>query len=245
MASTAFLQRFSTTHSKSEAFIFTITSWSGRWRIICTWLLKYFKPGRMMAIFAECAASLLLIVMYIVTKELSQKHYKVVLGGFALWGVDIFNEIWNSMICFISGYAPVWGTPVGVGNSAWLLMIGYNIEISFMFLMMGITVCLMLPEDPKAKILGINNRIFFCVVLTTLAVIIECFLNWCGVLTWEWAFWQRSCPWILWLIGYLPFFATAFYVHDRPTVKQSAAIVGGILGFDAVLIVICACLGWI
>ena len=175
------------------------------------------------------AVPLLLIVMYIVTKELSQKHYKVVLGGFALWGVDIFNEIWNSMICFISGYAPVWGTPVGVGNSAWLLMIGYNIEISFMFLMMGITVCLMLPEDPKAKILGIN----------------ECFLNWCGVLTWEWAFWQRSCPWILWLIGYLPFFATAFYVHDRPTVRQSAAIVGGILGFDAVLIVICACLGWI
>ena len=80
------------------------------------------------------AVPLLLIVMYIVTKELSQKHYKVVLGGFALWGVDIFNEIWNSMICFISGYAPVWGTPVGVGNSAWLLMIGYNIEISFMFL---------------------------------------------------------------------------------------------------------------
>ena len=191
------------------------------------------------------AVPLLLITMYIVTKQLHEKNYKVVLGAFALWGVDIFNEIWNSMICFISGYAPVWGTPVGVGNTSWLLMIGYNIEISFMFLIMGVTVCLMLPEDPKSKIMGINNRIFYCIVLTTLAVIIECFLNYCGILTWEWAFWQRSCPWILWLIGYLPFFATAFYVHDRPTVRQSAAIVGGILGFDAVLIVICACLGWI
>jgi len=183
--------------------------------------------------------------MYIVQKQLHEKNYKVVLGAFALWGVDIFNEIWNSMICFISGYAPVWGTPAGVGNTALLLMIGYNIEISFMFLIMGVTVCLMLPEDSKKKILGINNRIVLCVVLTTLAVIIECFLNYCDLLTWEWAFWQRSCPWILWLIGYLPFFATAFYVHDRPTVKQSAAIVGGILGFDAVLIVICAFLGWI
>ena len=149
------------------------------------------------------------------------------------------------MICFISGYAPVWGTPAGVGNTSWLLMIGYNIEISFMFLIMGVTVCLMLPEDPKKKILGINNRIVLCVVLTTLAVIIECFLNYCGILTWEWSFWQRKFPWILWLIGYLPFFATAFYVHDRPTVKQSAAVVGGILGFDAVLIIICACVGWI
>ena len=188
---------------------------------------------------------ILLIVMYIVSKELSQKHYKIVLAGFALWGVDIFNEIWNSMICFISGYAPVWGTPVGVGQTSWLLMIGYNIEISFMFLLLGIEACLMLPEDRKKKILGINNRVFFCLVLTTVAVIIECFLNYCGILTWEWAFWQRSCPWILWLIGYLPFFSAAFYVYDRPTVKQSAAVVGGILGFDAILIVICAFLGWI
>ena len=191
------------------------------------------------------AVPLLLIVMYIVTKELSQKHYKVVLGGFALWGVDIFNEIWNSMICFISGYAPVWGTPVGVGNSAWLLMIGYNIEISFMFLMMGITVCLMLPEDPKAKILGINNRIFFSVVLTTLAVIIECFLNYSGLLTWEWPFWQRKVPWLIWFIGYLPFFATAFYVHDRPTLKQSLKCDAAILGFDAILLVVCGFAGWL
>lgn len=191
------------------------------------------------------AVPLLLIVMYIVTKELSQKHYKVVLGGFALWGVDIFNEIWNSMICFISGYAPVWGTPVGVGSSAWLLMIGYNIEISFMFLMMGITVCLMLPEDPKAKILGINNRIFYAVVLTTLAVIIECFLNYSGLLTWEWPFWQRKVPWLIWFIGYLPFFATAFYVHDRPTLKQSLKCDAAILGFDAVLLIVCGFAGWL
>jgi len=186
-----------------------------------------------------------IIVLYIVNKELSEKHYQVVLGGVALWGMDIFNEIWNSMVCFISGQAPVWGTPVGVGDTSLLIMIGYNIEISFMFLLMGIACCLMLPADKKAKILGINSRIFYCIILTTLAVCVECFLNYAGILTWEWGFWQRSCPWILWIIGYLPFFATAFYVHDRPTVKGSAKIVGGILGFDAILIIICACLGWI
>ena len=191
------------------------------------------------------AVPLFLIVMYIVTKELSQKHYKVVLGVVALWGVDVFNEIWNSMICSLSGWAPVWGTPVGVGDTSLLIMIGYNLEISMMFLIMGISVCLMLPEDRKSKILGINNRIFFCIILTTAAVAIECFLNYCGILTWEWSFWQRSCPWILWLIGYLPFFATAFYVHDRPTVKAALKVDGLILGFDAVLIIICACLGWI
>ena len=191
------------------------------------------------------AVPLFLILMYIVSKELHEKHYMVVLGGVALWGMDIFNEIWNSMICFISGYAPVWGTPVGVGDTSLLIMIGYNLEISMMFLIMGISVCLMLPEDKKKKILGINNRIFLCIILTTAAVCIECFLNYCGILTWEWSFWQRSCPWILWLIGYLPFFATAFYVHDRPSVKSAIKVDGIILGFDAILIIICACLGWL
>ncbi len=189
---------------------------------------------------------LFVITLYIITKELHEKHYKVVLGAFALWGVDIFNEIWNSMICFISGYAPVWGTPVvEQGQSAWLLMIGYNVEISMMFLIMGVMACLTLPKDPKKKILGINNRIFFAVVLTTAAVIVECFLNYCGVLTWEWSFWQRNNPWLLWLIGYLPFFSAAFFVHDRPTIKKSAAALSVILGTDVVLIVICAFLKWI
>ena len=186
---------------------------------------------------------LFVITLYIVSKELSEGHYKVVLGGFALWGVDIFNEIWNSMICFTSGWAPVWGTPVGVGQTSWLLMIGYNVEISMMFLIMGIYACLCLPKDPKKKILGINNRIFLACILTTTAVIVECFLNYCGILTWEWSFWQRSCPWVLWLIGYLPFFSAAFFVHDRPTLKGSIIATGSILGFDLILIIICAIIG--
>jgi len=114
-----------------------------------------------------------------------------------------------------------------------------------MFLIMGMYACLSLPKDPKKKILGINNRIVLAVILTTTAVIVECFLNYCGILTWEWSFWQRSCPWVLWIIGYLPFFSAAFYVYDRPTVKDSVKVVAGILGFDLILIIICACIGWI
>lgn len=179
-----------------------------------------------------------LIVVYIVAKEIHEKHYQVVLGGLALWSVDLFNEIWNSFICFLSGHAPIWGTPAGVGNSSLLILIGYNIEISMMFLVMGIAACLMLPKDKNKKILGINNRIIFAVINTTLAVAVECFLNYSGILTWEWPFWQTTCPWLLWLIGYLPFFSAAFYVYDRPTVKSSAKVVGGLLGMDAVLLVI-------
>ena len=47
----------------------------------------------------------------------------LVFGGAALWGMDLFNEIWNSIVFHASGFAPVWGTPGGVGDTALLLLI--------------------------------------------------------------------------------------------------------------------------
>ncbi|MDD6807000.1 MAG: hypothetical protein PUD72_00925 [Oscillospiraceae bacterium] len=188
---------------------------------------------------------ILLIFIYIVSKELSEKHYQVVLAGAALWLVDVFNEIWNSYVCFISHQAPIWGTPGFTGSTSLLILIGYNIEISFMFFIMGMASVLMLPEDKKKKILGINNRIFFAVIMTTLAVCVECFLNYAGVLTWEWSFWQRNCPWVLWIIGYLPFFSAAYYTYDRPTVKGSVKFVGALAAMDVILLVIGGIFGWI
>lgn len=52
---------------------------------------------------------LLLVVMYIYNKEISTKNWNVVLGGAALWGMDLFNEIWNSIVFHATGFAPVWG----------------------------------------------------------------------------------------------------------------------------------------
>ena len=187
---------------------------------------------------------LLLIVMYIYNKEAHEKHWNVVLGGAALWGMDLFNEIWNSIVFHATGFAPVWGTPVGIGDTALLLLIGYNIEISFMFAIMGVMACLSLPEDPKKKILGINNRVFLAVLYTTLAVIVECFLNYSGVLTWEYSWWSLKCPYLIWLIGYLPFFVMAFVVHDMKKMKNKFIALGIIYGVDILALVIFGLMGW-
>ena len=187
---------------------------------------------------------LLLIVMYIYNKEAHEKHWNVILGGAALWGMDLFNEIWNSIVFHATGFAPVWGTPVGVGDTALLLLIGYNIEISFMFAIMGVMACLSLPEDPKKKILGINNRVFLAVLYTTLAVIVECFLNYSGVLTWEYSWWSLKCPYLIWLIGYLPFFVMAFVVHDMKKMKNKFIALGIIYGVDILALVIFGLMGW-
>ena len=187
---------------------------------------------------------LLLVVMYIYTKEAHEKNWNVILGGIALWGMDLFNEIWNSIVFHATNFAPVWGTPMGVGNTALLLLIGYNIEISFMFAMMGIMACLSLPKDPKQKILGINNRVFLAVVYTTLAVVVECFLNYSGLLTWEYPWWSIKCPYLIWLIGYLPFFTMAFVVHDMKKMKNKILALGIIFGVDIILLVVFGLMGW-
>ncbi len=187
---------------------------------------------------------LFLVVLYLFYNEARQKNWNVLLGAAALWGMDLFNEIWNSIVFHATGFAPVWGTPMGVGNTSLLILIGYNIEISLMFAVLGLTTCMMLPKDPKMKILGINNRVFLAVVYTTLAVAIECFLNYAGLLTWEYPWWSIRFPFIVWLIGYLPFFTMAMVVHDMKKRKNQFLTLGIIFGVDILLLIIFGCIGW-
>ncbi len=187
---------------------------------------------------------ILLIVLYLFAKEVQAKNWNVLYGAIALWGMDLFNEIWNSIIFHASGFAPVWGTPMGTGDTSLLILIGYNIEISLMFAVMGLAACTLLPADKKTKIFGINNRVFFALVNTSLAVLVECFLNYSGILSWEYSWWSIKAPFLIFLIGYLPFFAVAFIVHDFETIKKKQIAVGSILGLDIALLIIFGLIGW-
>jgi len=82
------------------------------------------------------------ILFYAVWKNIRAGRYSVVLGGFAFWLWDVFNETWNSMVYATTGQ-PVWGT-TSAGNSALQILVGYNIEISFMFMFLGMATCYML-----------------------------------------------------------------------------------------------------
>ena len=95
---------------------------------------------------------LFLVVLYLFYNEARQKNWNVLLGAAALWGMDLFNEIWNSIVFHATGFAPVWGTPMGVGNTSLLILIGYNIEISLMFAVLGLTTCMMLPKIGRAHV---------------------------------------------------------------------------------------------
>jgi len=186
---------------------------------------------------------LVVLLIYVLTREVKEKNYHVLAGAAALWGMDIFNELINSIVFHATGFAPIWGTP-DIGGTTFLILIGYNLEISVNFVFMGLLACHSLPKDKHMKLLGINNRIYFAVVLTTLAVLVECFLNYAGLLTWEYIWWSRQNPWLIFVFGYLTFFTIAIVVHDMEKFKNKFITLGVLYGVDLLLLIIFGFKGW-
>ena len=186
---------------------------------------------------------LLAIVVYIYNSEIYERRWNLVFAGLAFWGADWINEIVNSIFFHINGRAPFWGAP---GSTAFLILIGLNIEIMFMFSIAGIAWSKILLPDPKTKILGIPNRAFIAVIGSVFCVIVEIWLNQINALTWDWSWWDANTPWLICLFGYLWFFVVAFWVHDMNDLKKQAKVVGALWAIAALLALISGViLGWI
>lgn len=193
--------------------------------------------------FQWTVVPLLAFVAYVYAAEVEKQKWNTILAGLAFWGVDWFNEIWNGLFFHFSEYAPVWGAP---GKTAYLILIGLNIEICFMFAVAGVVFAKLLPSDRGLRILGVPNRLFIAAAGSAFCVLVEMFLNAAGALTWDWAWWNRSAPGLIFLCGYLHFFLIAFWVHDMASRRQQLLTVAGLYAFDATCLVIFAgILGWI
>ncbi len=183
------------------------------------------------------------LTVYVYAAEVERQNWSLVFAGLAFWGMDWFNEIWNGLVFHFTQYAPVWGAP---GKTAFLILIGLNIEICFMFAIAGIAFAKMLPAKKRLKILGVPNRLLFAIVNSIFCVIVEIILNSANALTWDYTWWRAGAPWLIFLIGYLPFFLVSFWVFDMKSVRQKIATVGAIYAVDIIsLILFVGILRWI
>jgi hypothetical protein len=194
------------------------------------------------SLFQWYVIPLFALVVYVYSVEIERRNWNLVFAGLAFWGMDWINEIWNSLVLHFSGYAPMWGAP---GKTAFLILVGLNIEIMFMFSIAGIAFGKMLPPDKKLKIFGIPNRLFLAVANSVFCVIVEIWLNSVGALTWDWRFWSTSSPIPILLFGYLHFFLISYWVHDMKTVRAKVITVGAIFGVAIFGLVVFGALGWI
>jgi uncharacterized membrane protein len=195
------------------------------------------------SLFQWYVIPLLALVVYVYAVEAEKRNWSAVLAGLAFWGMDWFNEIWNALVFHFTQYAPVWGAPA---RTAYLILVGLNIEICFMFAIAGIIFAKLLPGDPRMRVLGVPNRLFFAAGGSVFCVVVELWLNAVGALTWDYAWWNVRAPWLIFLIGYLPFFLVAFWVYDMTSVRKKLTAVGAIYAFDVTcLVVFGGALGWI
>jgi hypothetical protein len=195
------------------------------------------------SLFEWYVIPLFAFVVYVYAVEIERKNWDLIFAGLAFWGMDWFNEIWNSLVFHFTEFAPVWGAP---GKTAYLILIGLNIEICFMFAVAGVAFSKMLPADKKLKILGIPNRILLAVVFAVFCVFVEVLLNSVGALTWEYSWWSTNIPFLIVLFGYLHFFIISFWVFDMESIRKKIFVTGIIYSVDITAIVIFGIiLGWL
>ena len=190
---------------------------------------------------------LLAIVLYIYGVEIKKARetndWSTVFAGLTVLGLDLINEVWNALVFAFSNYSAFWTTP---GASAYIILIGWNLEIFFMFAIAGIVFAKFLPKDKDQKLFGrIPNRWAMAAGFALFCVIVEIFLNFGGYLIWEYPWWHWYNPALIFLIGYFHFFVGAFYVYDKPDLKDKIKIVSIIYAIGIIPLCIFMPLGMI
>jgi hypothetical protein len=170
---------------------------------------------------------LLALTIYAYAGEIGRRDWSTVLAGLAFWGMDWLNEIANALILHATGRSALWTAP---GKTAYLILVGLNVEICFMFSIAGLAMVKLLPRDPRVRVLGIPSRLFVGLASSLFCVFVEIFLNRAGLLIWEYPFWNVPHLWLIVVFGYLHFNLVAFWVHDLPSVRKKLLVVGGIYG---------------
>jgi hypothetical protein len=177
--------------------------------------------------------SLLGLVMYVYAVEIERRNWSVVLAGLAFWCVDWINEIVNALVLHFTDRAAIWTT---TGDTAYHVLIGLNLEISFLFLIAGVVFVKQLPPDPATRILGVPNRLFLVLAFSTLCVAVEVLLWAADVFHWEYWWWNFPNVPLIILLGYATFFAAAAWVHDMRERSRQLTVVGTLAAIDVALV---------
>jgi hypothetical protein len=209
--------------------------------------LQALEGLRDLSVIQWYAVPLLAVVFYIYTIEAKKareaRNWDALVAAAAIFGADFLNESWNGWVLALTGHSALWTVP---GPSALRVTVGWNLEIIFMFSLLGFVFYHSLSGRPKARILGLPEKWFFAIAYSVVCVFVECCLNAAGALVWEYPFWSRSLGgvWLVFIVGYFWFFAWAILALSRPTTKAKVLVAAAPYAAAIILDVVAACLGW-
>ncbi len=193
------------------------------------------------------AIPLLAIVLYLYAKEAARARrtgkWDAIHAGLTLFGMDFVNETINGWILNLTHRSALWTAP---GKTALRTMVGWNLEIMFMFALAGLVFFHTLSTERDAKILGLPDRWFWAIAYSAFCVAVEWMLNVGGLLVWEYPFWNRSFAgvWLIFLFGYFHFYVATILVLAMRSERRPIAI-GAIYGVAVAMNVVgMGVLGW-
>lgn len=190
----------------------------------------------------------LVLIFYIYITEIQKArksgNWDVIICGLTLFGMDFFNETWNGWVCWLTQSQAFWTTP---GPTVLRVMVGWNVEIIFMFLISGLVYGKTISENESDKILGLSNRWFWAIGYAVFCVFIEIILNIAGMLTWTYPFWNRTFAgiWLIFFFGYFHFYVACILVLKIKSMKKRLIAIGCIYGVAIIMNVIAGILGWV
>jgi hypothetical protein len=154
---------------------------------------------------------LLALLFYVYVVEVRDARrtgsWDAVIAGVTIFAADFVNESLN-------------------GWTALRTLVGWNVEIMFMFAIVGILYYKSLDADPRARVLGLPNRWFWALFYSGVSVIVELALNKGGLLVWDYRWWNRGFIEMLpiFVFGYLWFYLAAKFAIERPTLKAKVLV---------------------
>lgn len=170
-------------------------------------------------------------VFYIYIMEIKKAretgNWDAVLAGLTLFGTDFLFETINGWVFHLTQHSALWTTP---GETALRVMVGWNIEIIFMFLLAGIIYYHTLSQGKTAGTPGLPEKFFWVLTYAAFCVFVESLLNMGGHLVWEYDFWKLSPAGVLPILfcAYTPLFLSPMLVislkHNRAKVIYVSAI---------------------
>jgi len=171
------------------------------------------------------------LIIYIYGIEFKNKNYKGIVAALSLYGVHWLYEIVNAIIHSQFGYA-LW--TVSPESTSFIILIGVSWELSMMFAIAGLAMSKLLPDDPKKRLFGMNNRVLFAIMNAAFFSIFEIFLAGTPAFIWTYPWWG-AIP--VFISTYIPFFLAAFLVPDLPVKKQKLFLTV-IWGLVALLLIV-------
>ncbi len=184
---------------------------------------------------------LLALLFYIYVVEIRDArrtgNWDAVIAGVTIFCADFLNESINGWIFAISGYSALWLAP---GPTALRTLVGWNVEIMFMFAIVGILYYKSIDEDRAATVWGIPNRWFWALFYSAVSVLVELALNQGGLLVWDYRWWNRGLIEVLpiFVFGYLWFYLAAKFAIERTSLRAKVRVPVSLFTVAALLNVI-------